>query len=69
MLYHTYVFLTIIASVLRARVGTEMATLWTGIGIAITYNVVWNHMLAMLLKPGSPKDLRVSHIFHQLVYK
>ena len=58
--YHTWVFLTIIATVLRVRVGTTFAVTWTIIGIAITYNVVWNHMLAMLLKPGSPKDLVVS---------
>ena len=61
MLYHTWVFLTIIATVLRSRVGTNFAVVWTLIGIVITYNVVWNHMLAMCLKPGSPKDLVVSH--------
>ena len=60
MLYHTWAFLTIIATVLRKRVGTEFAVLWTMIGIAITYNVVWNHALAMILKPGSPTDLIVS---------
>ena len=58
--YHTWVFLTIIATVLSKRVGTFMAVVWTAIGIAITYNQVWNHVLAMCLKPGSPKDLIVS---------
>lgn len=58
--YHTWVFLTIIAPVLRKRVGAEFATLWTIIGIIITFNQVWNHVLAMCLKPGSPKDLIVS---------
>ena len=58
--YHTWVFLTIIATVLRKRVGTEFAVIWTLIGIVITYNVVWNHLLAMCLRPGSPKDLIVS---------
>ena len=62
MLYHTWVFLTIIATVLRSRVGTNFAVVWTMIGIVITYNVVWNHLLAMCLKPGSPKDLVVSEI-------
>ena len=37
-----------------------MAVVWTAIGIAITYNQIWNHVLAMCLKPGSPKDLIVS---------
>ena len=59
--YHTWVFLTIIATVMRVRVGTELAVVWTVIGIVITYNVVWNHLLAMCLRPGSPKDLIVSH--------
>ena len=73
MLYHTWAFLTIIATVLRKRVGTEFAVLWTMIGIAITYNVVWNHALAMILKPGSPKDLIVSishtkHLLHELLF-
>lgn len=64
--YHTWVFLTIIASVLRKRVGTEFAVIWTLIGIVITYNVVWNHLLAMCLRPGSPKDLIVRIKFSQL---
>ena len=62
MAYHTWAFLTIIATVLRRRVGTEFAVVWTLIGIVITYNVVWNHLLAMCLKPGSPKDLAVSNL-------
>lgn len=67
MLYHTWVFLTIIATVLRSRVGTNFAVVWTLIGIVITYNVVWNHMLAMCLKPGSPKDLIVSRFTYFLL--
>ena len=57
MWYHTWVFLTIIAPVLRKRIGTEFAIVWTLVGIIITFNQVWNHILAMCLKPGSPKDL------------
>ena len=60
MCYHTWVFLTIIAPVLRKRVGGEFATVWTLVGIIITFNQVWNHVLAMCLRPGSPKDLIVS---------
>ena len=61
MLKHTYVFLVIICPVLRKRLGVPFGIIWTIIGVVITYNVVWNHMLAMCLKPGSPKDLIVSH--------
>jgi len=68
--YHTWVFLTIIAPVLRKRVGAEFATLWTIIGIIITFNQVWNHVLAMCLKPGSPKDLiRIEKLRKQLKNK
>ena len=62
MVRHTWVFLTIICPVLRKRLGVTFGLIWTLIGVVITYNVVWNHMLAMCLKPGSPKDLIVSLI-------
>ena len=58
--YHTWIFLTVISPVLRKRLGICFGMTWTIIGVIITYNVVWNHMLAMCLKPGSPKDLIVS---------
>ena len=58
--YHAWIFLTVICPVLRKRLGDGFGMTWTVIGVIITYNVVWNHMLAMCLKPGSPKDLIVS---------
>jgi hypothetical protein len=33
---------------------------WTAIGAIITFNVVFNHLMAMLIKPGGPTDLAVS---------
>jgi hypothetical protein len=33
---------------------------WTTIGVVITFNTVFNHLMAMFIKPGSPKDLVVS---------
>lgn len=57
---HTYVFLTIIAKVLRKRLGVYFGMLWTTIGVVITFNVVFNHLMAMFIKPGSPADLNVS---------
>lgn len=62
MAKHTWVFLTIICPVLRKRLGVTFGLIWTVIGVVITYNVVWNHMLAMTLKPGSPKDVIVSRV-------
>jgi hypothetical protein len=57
---HTYVFLTIICKVLRKRLGVTFGMVWTTIGVVITFNVVFNHLMAMIIKPGSPKDLVVS---------
>ena len=59
---HTYVFLTIIAKVLRKRLGVYFGMLWTTIGVVITFNVVFNHVMAMIIKPGSPSDLVVSSL-------
>lgn len=57
---HTYVYLTIICKVLRKRLGVTFGMIWTTIGVVITFNVVFNHLMAMFIKPGSPKDLLVS---------
>ena len=57
---HTHVFLTIIAKALRKRLGVYFGMLWTTIGVVITFNVVFNHVMAMIIKPGSPTDLAVS---------
>jgi len=39
---------------------------WSAIGLTISFNVVFNHMLATLIKPGSPTDLRyIEQLRHQ----
>jgi hypothetical protein len=35
---------------------------WIAIGVVITFNVVFNHAMAMLIKPGGPTDLAVSSL-------
>jgi len=57
---HTWIFLTIICKVLRKRLGVGFGMTWTAIGVVITFNVVWNHVLAMIVKPSGPADLKVS---------
>ena len=54
---HTYVYLTIICKVLRKRLGPTFGMIWTTIGVVITFNTVFNHTMAMVIKPGGPKDL------------
>lgn len=58
--YHTRIFLTVIGKVLRRRLGLWFGMIWTAIGVIITFNVVFNHLMAMLIKPGGPTDLAVS---------
>ena len=57
---HTEVFLTVIAKVLRKRLGVGFGMVWVAIGVVITFNVVFNHLMCMLIKPGGPTDLAVS---------
>ena len=55
MHFDAYIF--IISTVLHKRLGTCFALIWISIGLILVYNIVWNHMLAMLIKPGGPADL------------
>ena len=54
---HVYAYFTVIAVVLKKRLGTEFGLLWIAIGLCLLYNVCFNHLLAMFIKPGSPADL------------
>jgi hypothetical protein len=33
--------------------------IWQSIGLILLYNVVYNHFLAMIIKPGGPKEQRL----------
>lgn len=59
---HVYSYFEVILYVLKKRLGTTFGLMWVGIGVAILYNIVYNHFFAMVIKPGSPKDLKVSVI-------
>jgi len=54
---HFEAYLFIITKVLNKRLGNAFALVWVGIGLVLVFNVVWNHSLAMLIKPGGPLDL------------
>jgi hypothetical protein len=58
---HVYAFCEVILVVLKKRLGTNFGLLWVAIGVAILYNIVYNHFFAMVIKPGSPADLKVPH--------
>ncbi len=55
---HLYAYCEVILVVLRRRLGVSFGLLWVGIGVGILYNVIYNHFFAMVIKPGSPNDLK-----------
>ena len=59
MAVHLYAYTEVILFVLKKRLGVEFGLLWVGIGVAIAYNILYNHFFAMVVKPGSPSDLKV----------
>lgn len=59
---HVYAYFTVVLFVLRKRLGTVFGLTWVAIGLAIVYNVVYNHFLAAMIKPGGPDDLKVMYI-------
>ena len=54
---HVYAYFTVIALVLKKRLGVFFGLVWVAIGLSLIYNIIFNHFWAMFLKPGSPKDL------------
>ena len=54
---HVYAYFTVIALVLKKRLGVFFGLVWVAIGLSLVYNIIFNHFWAMFLKPGSPKDL------------
>lgn len=54
---HIYGFFSVIAMVLKRRLGVFFGLTWVAIGIAITYNIVFNHFWATVIKPGGPKEM------------
>jgi len=55
---HVHAFFWIIAPLLKKRLGVVMGLAWIAIGLSLLYNIVFNHLLAMLIKPSGPKSLK-----------
>jgi hypothetical protein len=55
---HVYAYFVYIVGVLFKRLGKFSAIGWVAIGLIILFNILYNHCLAVIIKPGSPKDLR-----------
>ena len=56
---HVYAYLGWITKLQQKRLGTTFAMIWQSIGLILLYNVVYNHFLAMIIKPGGPKEQRL----------
>ena len=54
---HVHTWFTVIALVIKKRLGTYFSLVWIGIGLSLLYNIVFNHFLAMVIKPGGPREL------------
>lgn len=54
---HVYAYFAVIATVIKKRLGVQFGLVWCAIGLALLYNIVFNHFWAMIIKPGGPADL------------
>ena len=56
---HVYAYIKFIVPLLLKRLGTTFAMIWGSIGCGLLYNIIYNHTLCMLIKPGSPTEQRL----------
>ena len=56
---HFWGWTNVVCPLLKKRLGTNFGMLWAAIGIILLYNVVYNHFMAMIIKPGSVEDLKL----------
>jgi hypothetical protein len=54
---HVYLFEVYLVPVLMKRIGVLATGLWGLTGAVILYNIVFNHFLATIVKPGGLKDM------------
>ena len=59
VMFHFYAYIKVISPLLKMRLGTPLGIVWISVGLALVYNICFNHIMAMIIKPGSPKDLRM----------
>lgn len=59
LMIHVYTFFGVLVPPLKRRLGIEFALVWIGIGLALLYNITYNHLLATVVKPGCPADVKV----------
>lgn len=60
---HTYAYFKVTLVVLAKKLGATYGLFWVALGLCLLYNVVFNHFLSFMVKPGNPKSLEVSAVF------
>ena len=55
---HVYAYFTCLPTMLQRRLGDGYTLIWMGIGLALVYNICYNHFFAMMIKPGSIQDVK-----------
>jgi len=55
---HVYAYFKVIVGLLKKRLGVGFGMVWVAIGLSLVYNITYNHLLAVFLKPGGPRDLK-----------
>jgi hypothetical protein len=58
LMLHVHAFFWVILPLLKKRLGM-FGLVWITIGLSLLYNIVYNHLMAALIKPSGPKDLRL----------
>lgn len=56
---HVYAYFNVVLLVLKKRLGVVFGLIWVAMGLALLYNIAFNHFFATFIKPGSPIDLKV----------
>jgi drug/metabolite transporter (DMT)-like permease len=55
---HVYAFFWVVVPLLKRRLGTVFGMVWIAIGLALLYNILFNHTMAWIIKPTGPKELK-----------
>lgn len=66
---HIYAYIVYIVALIYKRIGTWPALLWLAIGLGLVYNITFNHILATIIKPNGPTELRKVEKLRELYKK
>jgi len=59
VILHVYAYFTVITPLLKNRIGTPLGLIWIVVGLSLVYNIVFNHFLAVIIRPGGPDDTKM----------